>query len=340
MSNLLLGVDIGASNIKIVELREKKDGFAVKNLLLGVTPPGAVSGGTVLDYGAVSAVLKDMMKSAKLGTKEASLALHGDDVIAKSIKVPWNGKGNFQEEFLWGAEQYVGMNYESSSIDVQLVKYDPETFSAEAVVAAANREKVEELLEAAVQSGLSPVVVDIEALALVNLVTFFKGKQKHVNAILDMGHDSVRVIFYEQGYVDAVKTVSKGGAFMAGDLAQDMDIEKEEAEAILRDSEKMSSDADAQACAMAYGSSLGSEIETIIEIYMQERGKEPVDFYACGAVSYVTEVIENIETAMGVSVSHIDPFKYMDLPSGLQPVADSCGAGTFAVAAGLAMRKA
>ncbi len=132
----------------------------------------------------------------------------------------------------------------------------------------------------------------------------------------------------------------KGGKFMAEDLAKDMEIDPEKAEDILRDSEAMDSDADAQAAAMAYGSSIGAEIETAVEVYMQERGKEPIDFYACGAVSYVSEVLSNIETSMGVSVSHIDPFKYIETPANFRPLIDASGAGTFAVAAGLAMRKA
>ncbi len=115
-----------------------------------------------------------------------------------------------------------------------------------------------------------------------------------------------------------------------------MEIDPEKAEDILRDSEAMDSDADAQAAAMAYGSSIGgAEIETAVEVYMQERGKEPIDFYACGAVSYVSEVLSNIETSMGgVSVSHIDPFKYIETPANFRPLIDASGAGTFAVAAG------
>lgn len=340
MTNLLLGVDLGASNIKMVELREKKDGYAVKNILLGRTPHNTIVEGAVLDHGAVAKVVGDMLKSAKGIQKDAALALHGDDVVVKRVTVPWNGKGNFQEEFIWSAEQYIGMNSDKASFDAQLLKYDLESQTADAVLAAAQKDKVADMLTAASQSGLNPVVVDIEALALVNLVTHFKGEQKHVNAIIDFGHDSARVIFYEFGHVDMVKYIHKGGKFMAEDLAKDMDIDTDKAESILRDSAAMSTDADAQAAAMAYGSSLGSEIETLVEIYMQERGKEPVDFYACGAAAYVAEVLENIETAMGVSVSHIDPFKYIELPAAFRPLVDTCGAGTFAVAAGLAMRRA
>ncbi|PLX65949.1 MAG: hypothetical protein C0603_13315 [Denitrovibrio sp.] len=339
MSNNLLGVDIGASNIKIVELKETKSGFAVKNIFLARTPASTVVDGSVIDHGAVSKVISDTIAHAKGIQKDAALAIHGADVIVKKLKLPWNGKGNFQETFLWSAEQYMGISAERASFDAQLISFDMERQIAETVLAAASKDKIADLLTAASQSGLEPIVVDIEALALVNLITQFKGAQGHVNAIIDIGHDAVRIIFYENGHVDSITTIFKGGKFMAEDLAKDMEIDPEKAEDILRDTEAMDSDADAQAAAMAYGSSIGSEIETAIEVYMQEKGKEPIDFYACGAVSYVSEVLSNIETSMGVSVSHIDPFKYIEIPANLRPIVDASGAGTFAVAAGLAMRK-
>lgn len=340
MSNLLLGVDIGASNIKMIELREKKLGFAVKDILIARTPNRTVVDGAVLDHGAVSKVVGDMFRTMKGAQKDAAVAVHGEDVVVKRVKVPWNGKGNFQEEFLWSAEQYIGMSAENASFDAQLLRFDIESQTADAVLAAAQKDKVADLLTTAKQAGLNPVVVDIEALAIVNLINNLKGVQKHVNAVIDMGHDSVRIIFYENGHVDMIKTLNKGGKFLSEDFAQDMSYDIEKAEGIIRSPEAMNSDADAQAAAMAYGKNLGAEIETQVDIYMQDRGKEPVDFYACGATGYVAEVLENIETSIGVSISHVDPFKYIELPANLRPVVDASGAGTFAVAAGLAMRKA
>ena len=340
MSSNLLGVDIGASNTKIVELKETKGGFAVKNIFLTKTPPSTVVDGSVIDHGAVSKAISDVLNPVKGIQKDAALAIHGADVVIKKLTIPWNGKGNFQEQFLWSAEQYIGMSAERASFDAQLISFDIERQTAETVLAAASKDKVADLLTTASQSGLEPVVIDIEALALVNLITQFKGAQGHVNAIIDLGHDAVRIIFYENGHVDMVTTIRKGGKFMAEDLAKDLEIDPEKAEEILRNPETLNADADAQAAAMAYGSNIGAEIETAIEVYMQERSKEPIDFYACGAVSYVAEVISNIESSMGVSVSHIDPFKYIEIPANLRLIVDESGAGTFAVAAGLAMRKA
>jgi len=340
MSKLLLGVDIGASNIKIIGLKEKKDGFIVSHVLIAPTPENVYVGGSVIDHGALAKALADLIHSQKGIGKEAALALKGSDVVVKRVSLPWNGKGNFAEEFLWSAEQYIGMSSDKASFDAQLLKHDIETQVADAVVAAAPKDKVADILNVASQAGLTPLVVDIEALALVNLVTKLKGEQKHTNAIIDIGYEDIRIIFYERGNVDMIKTFPKGGKFMAEDLGADMEIDAEKAEEIIRNSETMANDADAQAAAMAYGQSIGAEIETQVEVYMQERSKEPVDFFICGAMSYVAEVVENMETSMGVGITHIDPFKYIELSDNLRTAVDNCGAGAFALATGLAMRKA
>jgi type IV pilus assembly protein PilM len=340
MSSLLLGVDIGASNIKIVELKEKKDGYTVKNMFVIKTPDKSVIDGAILDHGAVAKALNDSLSGVKGLQKESAVALKGGGVVVKSIAVPWNGKGNFHEEFIWRCEQYIGMKSETSSLDVQLLKYDMETQSAFIVAAAASKDKVADILTTVTQGGLSPMVVDIEALALVNLVTVLKGASKHCNIIIDMGHDAVRLIFYENGHVDSVKTIYKGGKYLIEEIAQDMETDPQKAEEMLRDRQRVADDADLLAATMAYGTNLGSEIETAIDLFVQERGKEPVDFYACGAVAHLGETLENIETSIGVSITLVDPFRYIELPDQFKPLAESHGAGTFAAAAGLAMRKA
>ena len=339
MSSLLLGVDIGAANIKIVELKEKKGKYTVKNILTVRTPEKTFVEGAVIDHGAVSKAVGDAVASVKGLSRDAAVALHGRDVIVKRIKLPCDGKGNFQEQFLWAAEQYIGISAEKASYDAQLLKYDMETQHADTVIAAAPKDKVADILTTVTQAGLNPLVVDLESLALVNLVTALKGSYDHVNAIIDMGHDAVRIIFFESGHVDMVKTIYKGGKFLAEDLAQDISVEPEKAAEMLRDPAVLAENADVQAAAMAYGSSLGAEIETVVDIYMQDKGKEPVDFFACGAGAYINEVLENIETSMGVSVAHIDPFRYVEIPANLRPVVESSGPGTFALAVGLAMRQ-
>jgi len=340
MSSLLTGVDIGAANVKILELKEKKDGFVLKNIMIAATPAKSVVEGAVLDHGAVAKVISDTAASVKGLGMEAALGLHGRDVVVKRVKLPWNGKGSFQENFIWSAEQYIGLSAEKASFDAQLLKYDIEKQVADSVLAAASKDKVADILTAANQAGMQPVVVDIEALALVNLITAMKGKQNHVNAIIDMGHDSVRIIFYEDGFVDMVTILHKGGKFLAEDLAQDMDIPQEKAEEMIRNKKTMSSDADAQATAMGYGSNIGSEIETSVDVYIQERDKEPVDFYVCGAGAYIPEVLEQIEVSMGVSIKPVDPFaSFLEVPANLLPVIESAGPAAFAVAAGLAMRR-
>ncbi|ADD67084.1 type IV pilus assembly protein PilM [Denitrovibrio acetiphilus DSM 12809] len=340
MSKLLTGVDIGASNIKIVGLKEKKDSFVVSSINILPTPAGAFSGGTVADTDVLAKSLSECVKKCRGAEKDIALSLKGADVVVKRIALPWNGKGHFTEQFLWSAEQYIGMSSERASFDAQLLHYDRETQTADAVLAAASKVKVADMLDLASQSGLNPVVLDIESLALVNLVTFFKGPQKHINAIIDIGHDEVRVIFYENGHVDMVKTIRKGGRFMAEDLASDLAIDPAQAEEMIRNNATMKNDADAQAAAAAYGNNLGAEIETTVDVYIQERGKEPVDFFACGAMAYVADVVESIESSMGAAVAHVDPFKYIELPASMRSLVDGCGSGTFALACGLAMRKA
>ncbi|WP_415239003.1 type IV pilus assembly protein PilM [Seleniivibrio woodruffii] len=340
MAGYLLGVDAGASNLKIVELKEKKGDFTVKNLFLRQMPSNVIVDGTVIDHGAASFAIKEALALAKGLTKDAALGMRGRDSIVKHMEIPWNGKGNFQETFIWSADQYIGIPASKATFDAQLLSYDEERGVAEAVVAAAGRDKVADCIAMAELAGLNPVVVDIEALALVNLLTMIYGKKKHPDAVIDLGHDCTNIIFYDKGFVDYVKSIPKGCKFLMEELAQDMDMDIDKAAEVIRDREVMTNDVDAQAAAMSFGSTLGAEIETAVESYIAERRKEPVDIRLCGAGANLSVLTDQMEIAMRMSLPKVDPFAAVELPEQLKPIAMQAGACAFAVAVGLAMRKA
>jgi type IV pilus assembly protein PilM len=340
MAGLLLGVDAGAANLKIVELKEKKGDYSVKNIFLRQMPAGVIVDGTVLDHGAASHVIKESLAHAKGFTKDAALGMRGREAIVKRMDISWNGKGNFQETFVWNADQYIGISASKATFDAQLLSFDSERGVADAVVAAANRDKVADCIAMAELAGLKPVVVDIEALALVNLASVMFGRKKHSNAIIDLGHDCTNIIFYEDGFVDMVKSIPKGCKFLMEEIAQDMDVDMDKAAEIIRDREIMANDVDAQAAAMSFGSNLGAEVETAVETYITDRRKEPVDIHLCGAGANVQLLVDQMEIAMRMTLNKMNPFSAVDMPEQLQPIADRAGACSFAVAVGLAMRKA
>lgn len=340
MAELLLGVDAGASNLKIIELKEKKGQYSLKNIFLRQMTTGVIVDGTVLDHGAAAHVIKECLAHAKGFTKDAALGMRGRDAVVKRMEIAWNGKGNFQETFVWNADQYIGIPSSKATFDAQLLSYDSGKGFADAVIAAANRDKVADCIAMAELAGLKPVVVDIEALALVNLTSVMFGRKKHPNALIDLGHDCTNIIFYENGFVDYVKSIPKGCKFLTEEIAQDMDVELEKATEILRDKEIMTNDVDAQAAAMSFGSNLGAEIETAVETYMSDRRKEPVDIHLCGAGANIKMLVDQMEIAMRMSLPALNPFSAVDVPEQMKPVTEKAGACAFAVAVGLAMRRA
>ena len=340
MAGLLLGVDAGAANLKIVELKEKKGEYSLKNIFLRQMPAGVIVDGTVLDHGAAAHVIKDSLAHAKGFTKDAALGMRGRDTVVKHMEIAWNGKGNFQESFVWNADQYIGIASSKATFDAQLLSYDAEKGMADAVVAAANRDKVADCIAMAELAGLKPVVVDIEALALVNLASNVFGRKAHPNAIIDLGHDCTNIIFYDNGFVDMVKSIPKGCKSLLEEIAQDMDVDIDKAGEIIRDKEVMTNDVDAQAAAMSFGSNLGAEVETAVETYIADRRKEPVDIHICGAGANVQVLVDQMEIAMRMSLPQLNPFARIEVPEQLKPIVDKAGAHAFAVAAGLAMRKA
>ena len=84
----IVGLDIGSSAVKLVELKPlSKDGRSWKLLNLGIAPlsPEAIVDGSVMDSTVVVDAILQLFAENKIKTSEAAIAVSGHSVIIKKI---------------------------------------------------------------------------------------------------------------------------------------------------------------------------------------------------------------------------------------------------------------
>jgi len=84
----LLGVDIGTSSVKTVQLKQSGKKYELVHLGISPLPPEAIVDGAIMDGGAVIAALQQIFDEHKIAVKDVAVGVSGHSVIIKPFPHP------------------------------------------------------------------------------------------------------------------------------------------------------------------------------------------------------------------------------------------------------------
>ncbi len=119
----LVGLDIGSSAVKIVELKElgKGKGFSLVNYAIEPLAPEAIVDGAIMDSGLVIDTIQKALSSRKIKGADVAIALSGHSVIIKKISIPATSDEELAEVIPWEAEQYIPFDVEDVNLAYQVL---------------------------------------------------------------------------------------------------------------------------------------------------------------------------------------------------------------------------
>ena len=345
----LVGVDIGPSGIKLVELAHTSSrgmgAYRLERFGVGSAPPGAVDGRHVSDAGALADALKQALKDAGIRAKRAAAAVAGSSVISKTLSLP-AGVGERELEALvqLEADQYIPYTLEEVNIDYEVLG---PTRNAEdnvdVLLAASHSENVDERVNVLKAAGLEPVVVDVEAFALANACEHLSGDwpaadQEVAVAIADVGAYSTSVIVVQQGRVIYTREQNIGGNRLTEDIQNRYGMAPEEAEAA-KQAGGLPEDY-VEFIRRPFLEVLSQEIRGALQFYHAAGTGEDVSrLFLTGGASGIPELARLVSQHSGVPAKLFNPFGNMEMAPSVHVNRLKELAPSLAVACGLAMRR-
>src|SRR5438876_9787485 len=145
-SKPLVGLDIGSSSLKAVELMKFKKGYQLTGFAYEPLAPDSVVDGAVMDALAVSETIKRSFAAAKFKPKGVATGVSGHSVIVKRVVVPAATPDDVESSIQMDAEQYIPFDISDVHLDYQLV--GPSMTAGdepgmEVVLVAAKRDKIQ-----------------------------------------------------------------------------------------------------------------------------------------------------------------------------------------------------
>ena len=228
-SRALVGLDVGSSAVKAVELKTAGKGFRVSAFGMQHVPPDSIVDGKIIDASAVAEAIRGIFEGNKaFTTRNVCASLSGNAVIVKKITLPVMTKSELDESIFWEAEQYIPFEIHDVNVDCQIL--DPGTGpesggTMEVLLVAVKKEKIRDYSGVIALAGRTPVIVDVDAFALQNAYEVNYGLEPgEVVVLLNAGASAINVNILQGDQSVFTRDIPIGGNAYTEAVQKDLDL--------------------------------------------------------------------------------------------------------------------
>ncbi|HTP41506.1 MAG TPA: type IV pilus assembly protein PilM [Nitrospiria bacterium] len=242
----LVGLDIGSSAIKIVQLRETRSGYVLERLGVRSLEPELIVDGSVMDAGPIVEVIRGLAADCKLKTKDVALAVSGHSVIVKRVKLSPMSEDELEEMIKWEAAQYIPFDINEVNLDFAILDgQQGEDAQGEMNVAlvAVKKDKLASYTSLVTDAGLRPVVMDVDAFALENMYSVnYDVNANEVVALVNIGASVINMNILVGGTFGFTRDISIGGNRYTETIQKELNVSYAAAEAAKRGQQNREAD--------------------------------------------------------------------------------------------------
>jgi type IV pilus assembly protein PilM len=342
----LVGLDIGTSGVRLVELSDAgKDGLKVEHCAFEPLPRGAVVDGNIENIEQVAEAVRRVWKKSGTRIKTIAMGMPPASVITKKIVLPAGLSEDLLEVQVESeASQYIPFALDEVNLDFDVigaVEGAPEDM--EVMLAASRREKVEDRVAVAEAAGLKAVVMDIESYAaraaLVRAIgNPASGAEAPILALFQIGAQVTHISVLQGDDIIYEREQPFGGNQLTQDIVRNFGLSFEEAEA-----KKKSGDLppNFQSDFLApFMENAALEVTRAIQFFYTSTPYTHIDqLYLAGGCALLPGLLDVVASRTKISSAVISPFKGMRLAEGVRESQLRADAPACLVACGLALRR-
>lgn len=344
-SKSLVGLDIGSSAVKAIELKPVGKGYRVAAIRVEPVPPDSIVDGAIIDSGAVTDAVRRVFAGKHFKTKDVAASLSGNSVIVKKITLPLMSEQELAESIYWEAEQYIPFDIQDVNLDYEIIDAGTgpnNQGTMEVLLVAAKKDKIADYTSVITQAGKTPVVVDVDAFALQNAYEANYGfSPSAVVVLLNAGASAVNINILSGGQSVFTRDVSMGGNAFTEAVQKELNLPFEAAEQLKTGQtvEGVSYD-DARPVVKAMTDNVLLEVEKTFDFFKATASADHIDrIVLSGGASRVEGFAESLHERFATQVERFDPFKQVAFDGNRLGVSAEEMAPVAAVALGLALRR-
>jgi len=344
-SKSLVGLDIGSSAVKAIELKPAGKVYRVSAIGVEPVPPDSIVDGAIIDSLAVSDAIRRLFANKRFKAKDVAAAVSGSSVIVKKITLPAMSEQELSESIYWEAEQYIPFDIQDVNLDYQIIDAGSGPNSQgtmEVLLVAAKKDKIADYTNVITQAGRTPIIVDVDAFALQNAYEANYGfEPTAVVVLLNAGASAINVNILTGSQSVFTRDVSMGGNAFTEAVQKELDLPFNEAEQLKKgESTNGVTYDDARPVLKAMTDNVLLEVEKTFDFFKATASSDRIDrILLSGGASRVEGFNEALRDRFDTEVDRFDPFRQVALDTKKLSVDPEEVAPLAAVALGLALRR-
>mgnify|MGYP001601558889 CR=1 FL=1 len=346
----VLGVDIGSSSIKVVQIKKKRGKAVLETygeLALGPYGGTEIGRAVALPPEKQAEAIRDLLRESKTTTTQCGSALPLTSSLITFISIPPVPEKQIGDVVMIEARKYIPVPLDEVFLDYSVIPKE-EPFSAlgepekpasenrEVLVVAIHNQYLSEYQAVMSGSALEPVFYEIEIFSAIRAVA---DHGISTIMIIDMGARATKLYIVERGVLRASHIINKGSQDISLALSKALSIPPDEAETLKR----------------TKGLKGGPEYKELTEIitvnldyifyeanatllnYQKKYQKNVGRVFLTGGGVLLKGFIDLARISFQTDVAYADPFSKLETPAFLVEELASAGP-EFAVAIGAALR--
>ena len=339
----MVGVDIGSSSVKAVELQGKNGDFQLLSLGYESLEPDSVVDGQIMELNSVSNAISNIFNEHKIKTNRVAAGVNGHSVIVKNIVLPQMSSAELQESFAWHAEEHIPFDITDVTLDYHVTGTTDDAIHV--LMAACKRDKVANLKQAIQLAGKQPAVIDVDAFALQNCYELnYDPQPNQVVALLNIGASTTNINILNGNRSVFTRDATFGGNQYTSLLQKELGLTFEHAEQVKRGTPlpEAVEDRDIKPILETVSDILALEIQKTMDFYratVEDGGVAVEKILVSGGGSKLAGLIDFLAKQFEMPVEIFDPFRKIKVDSrGFDPEYMREVIPEMAIAVGLALR--
>ncbi|HUO66070.1 MAG TPA: type IV pilus assembly protein PilM [Gammaproteobacteria bacterium] len=232
MAKQCIGLDIGSSSVKAVQLRKKGASWSLQAFGMQPLVPQTIVDGTIMDQGSVTMAIRELWGRLKLRQKDVAIAIAGHSVIIKKIAVPMMRPDELAANIRNEAEHHIPFGRDDVEIDYHVTNPQTASGQTELLLVAAKKEVVSDYVQVVRDASLAPLVVDVAAFAGQNgFEANYTIDPRETVVIINIGAAISNINIVRANVSLFTRDVTIGGNAYTEEIQKQMGIAADEAEA-------------------------------------------------------------------------------------------------------------
>lgn len=362
----VLGIDIGSSSIKIIQLR-KKAGQAILEtygeLALGPYSGLEIGRATHLPADKLAEALNDVLRESNATTKKCGIAIPLPSSMVSLIEMPAVPAAQLATMIPLEARKYIPVPVSEITLDWWVIPQDdsqsgtvranpslgpgglpsevsslmPMSSKIDVLVVAIHNEAINKYQDIVRKAALDSSFFEIEIFSTMRAVL---AEENSTVMIFDLGAASAKLYIVDRGIIRVSHTINRGSQDITLAMSHSLNVPIAEAENIKRSFglDYKREGVDVSGVMSATLNFIFSEANRVLLNFERRYNRSISNVILTGGGINLKGFYKMAETGFNAPIVVADPFSKLQAPAFLDPVLKGAGP-EFAVAIGIALRK-